>query len=239
MARQPGPRPVSTPRTIRPGSGWVPWLASLLALAMLYHFWPLLDLQVALALRASRQTTASDQWFWVQASYHAVPWIGRLLLVACVLALWGPRVLRATTPRARRTAISLLAALLIGLTLIVNLTLKEVWGRARPHQVTALGGTEAYTPPLQPAQGCRSNCSFTSGHAATGFALICVGALGSLRRRRLWWAMGSAIGLLVGAGRMLQGDHFLGDVLFSWLILWGVALGIRSVALRWRRRHKP
>lgn len=222
------------PIGFRNGWGW--WLGAVILLALVYEVWPQLDLQLASWLFVLKQNHATDQWPWVQASYHAVPWLGRMLLVGCLLCLWGPGGLRATTPRTRRSAMSLLAGLLIGLTLIVNLTLKEVWGRARPHQVAELGGSQRYTPPLHPGDGCSSNCSFTSGHAATGFVLICMGALGSVHRRRLWWLAGSACGFMVGAGRMLQGDHFLGDVLFSWLILWGIALGVRAVTLRWRWR---
>ena len=37
---------------------------------------------------------------------------------------------------------------------------------------------------------------------------------------------------------MLQGDHFMGDVLFSWLILWALAWLMQQVALRLRLRRQ-
>lgn len=225
-------------RSLRVAAGR--WLAVFFLVVLVYAVWPTLDLQVAAALHAPPAGFIGQDWTWVQAAYHAVPWLGRALLVGVLLALWGPRAVRAVSPRARRTALGLLVGLLAGLTVVVNLTLKEVWGRARPHQIHEFGGAQHYTSPLQPASGCESNCSFTSGHAATGFVLICAGALAGTRRRRLWWAAGTLAGAVVGAGRMLQGDHFLGDVLFSWLILWALAWWLRQVVirLRWQRTRR-
>jgi len=214
------------------------WLAVFSSVVLLYAVWPTLDLRVAQSLHAPPGGFVGSHWAWVEAAYHGVPWLGRALLIVVVLALWGPRALRAASPRARRMAAGLLIGLLVGLTVVVNLTLKEYWGRARPHQVSEFGGPQSYTSPLQPASGCDSNCSFTSGHAATGFVLICVGAMTSARRRRQWWLIGTLAGAVAGAGRMLQGDHFLGDVLFSWLILWAVAWLTHQAALRLRLRRR-
>lgn len=214
------------------------WLAVFGLVVLVYAVWPTLDLRVAAALHVPPDGFPGGHWAWVQASYLAVPWLGRGLLVLALLALLGPRALRARSPRARRTAMGLLIGLLVGLTLVVNLTLKEYWGRARPHQIHEFGGSQHYTSPLQPASGCDSNCSFTSGHAATGFVLICAGALAGVRRRRQWWLIGTLAGAVVGAGRMLQGDHFMGDVLFSWLILWALAWLMQQVALRLRLRRQ-
>jgi len=214
------------------------WLAVFAVVALVYGVWPTLDLRLADALHDPSSGFIGRDWGWVLASYHAVPWFGRLLLLGVLLCLWGPRTVRLVSPRARRAATGLLVALLVGLTLVVNLTLKETWGRARPHQVSEFGGSRQYTPPLQPASQCQRNCSFTSGHAATGFALIGAGALAGARRRRHWWLLGTAAGAIIGAGRMLQGDHFLGDVLFSWLILWALAWLLRLVWLHLALRRR-
>ena len=72
----------------------------------------------------------------------------------------------------RRLAIFLLVVLFVGPGLIVNGIWKEHWGRARPFEVQNFGGEHQYTPPMQPAQECDTNCSFVSGHAAMGFYWI-------------------------------------------------------------------
>jgi lipid A 4'-phosphatase len=76
-----------------------------------------------------------------------------------------------------------------------------------------------------------------SGHAGTGFVLIAVGALATTRTRRRWIAIGWTAGLLLGFIRMAQGGHFLGDVLFGGLLLWGCAWAIRWCYVRWRARR--
>ena len=76
------------------------------------------------------------------------------------------------------------ASALLASQLLAHGVLKENWGRARPVQVSQFGGEASFTPPWQPTSECRRNCSFVSGHAGTGFALITLGALAAPRRRR-------------------------------------------------------
>ena len=80
-----------------------------------------------------------------------------------------------------------------------------------------------------------------SGHAAAGFALMAVGLFGSRRTRWRWWALGALAGSVIGAGRIVQGRHFLADIVFCMLALWLVAvllrlLWLRVVLLKRRRR---
>lgn len=137
-----------------------------------------------------------------------------LLLLALITAQWIPAWrLRGQ----RRAAIYLLLLLLTGPGLLVNAGVKENWGRARPREVTEFGGHQTFTPALIPAAQCEHNCSFVSGHAALGFYLI---GMAWVTRQRRWLAAGIALGMLVGAGRILQGGHFLGDVIFSFWIVY-------------------
>jgi membrane-associated PAP2 superfamily phosphatase len=43
--------------------------------------------------------------------------------------------------------------------------------------------------------------------------------------------------LAIGLVRMIQGGHFASDVLFACLVIWGVGITIRRVALIWRLRR--
>lgn len=214
------------------------WLALLLALLLIYVVWPGLDLPVSAWFYRPDSGFWIDDLPWVQAVHHTVPWVGRLLLVGS-LAGWllGRFGRRPGLRRLSRPAAALFLGLVFGLGLLAHGVLKEHWGRARPVQVSQFGGTAAYTPPWQPAAQCQRNCSFVSGHAGTGFALIALGTLGTVRSRRRWLVLGWSAGLLLGALRIAQGGHFLSDVLFGGLLLWGTSLAIRAGWTRWRLRR--
>ena len=62
--------------------------------------------------------------------------------------------------------------LFINLILIINIFLKNFWGRARPGDVLELGGKDDFSSWYQISDACTSNCSFVSGDASVGFALI-------------------------------------------------------------------
>lgn len=214
------------------------WLALLLALLLIYVVWPGLDLPVSAWFYRTDSGFWIDDQPWVQAVHHTVPWVGRLLLVGS-LAVWllGHFGRRTELRRLRRPAAALFLGLVLGLGLLAHGVLKENWGRARPVQVSQFGGEASFTPPWQPTSECRRNCSFVSGHAGTGFALIALGALAAPRRRRFWLVTGWSAGLLLGALRIAQGGHFLSDVLFGGLLLWGTSLAIRACWTRWRLRR--
>jgi membrane-associated phospholipid phosphatase len=76
---------------------------------------------------------------------------------------------------------------------------------------------------------CPSNCSFVSGHAALGFSLVAFAFLfppGDMRRRVTVAAL--AIGTVIGLGRIAQGAHFLSDVVYAGLLVYGT-----TAALYW------
>jgi membrane-associated PAP2 superfamily phosphatase len=212
------------------------WLALSLICIMVYAVWPTLDLQVALWFYTPSVGFDADRWPWVPVWHMSVPWVGRLILVCSVLVWTLGR--RFTTPATRRKALALTLCLIVGLWLIMHAGFKDNWGRARPSQVSALSGTQTYTSPLLPSTGCERNCSFMSGHAGTGFVLIAIGALATTRIRRRWLIIGWTAGLALGFIRMAQGGHFLGDVLFGGLLLWGCAWSTRWFYVHWRARRR-
>ena len=63
---------------------------------------------------------------------------------------------------------------IINLLIIINLLLKNIWGRARPGDILELGGKESFSPWYQISNACNTNCSFVSGDAGVGFYLIAV-----------------------------------------------------------------
>jgi lipid A 4'-phosphatase len=155
---------------------------------------------------------------WVQALYGLFAVLQLPILAVLLLGLLGGWV-DSRLARQRRTLLFLLFSLLLGPGLMVNEVLKNHWGRARPVQVTEFGGTAQYTPPWQPSDQCEKNCSMSSGHAALGFYPLAL-AWVLRRQRRLWVTAGLISGAWVGLGRILQGGHFLSDVLVSGAIVW-------------------
>ena len=117
----------------------------------------------------------------------------------------------------RMAALFVVALLALGPGLIVNTVFKDHWGRPRPSDIVQFGGTQTYRSfwhPGSPDQGR----SFPSGHAAVGFFLMAPFFV--LRRKAPGWARralvaGILYGSLMGLGRMIQGGHFLTDVIWS------------------------
>jgi membrane-associated PAP2 superfamily phosphatase len=212
------------------------WFVLTLICMAVYLFWPELDLQVATWFYTPGVGFDAARWPWVHAWHMSVPWVGRAMLLVCLLLLvFG---LRGLKPAMRRKTWALLIGLVLGLWLILHVGFKDNWGRARPSQITALGGAQIYTSPLVPSAACDTNCSFMSGHAGTGFVLMTLGALATTRTRRRWIAIGWTAGLILGFIRMAQGGHFLGDVLFGGLLLWGCAWSTRWCYVHWRARRR-
>ena len=194
-------------------------LLMLAACVALFTVFPTLDLDVAALMYDPASGFRWGDAPLVQLSYQifkakVIGWVVIGLLLYSLAAWFGRRIPAAR----RRAALFLLLMIIAGPILLVNSGLKDHWGRARPIQVTQFGGERIYTPPLVPATQCDKNCSFVSGHAAAGFALI--GVYWVTRRRR-WLVAGIALGSAVGLGRMLQGAHFLSDIVFAF---WAVYL---------------
>ncbi len=121
-------------------------------------------------------------------------------------------------------------SLAIGPGLVSNSILKENSGRARPAHIVEFGGERTFTPALVPADQCRRNCSFVSGHAAAGFFLVTFAFLVAPGRWRRW-AFAGTLGLaaVIGASRILQGRHFLSDVVFAGFICVGIAWALYAL----------
>ena len=150
------------------------------------------------------------------ALYEYGEWPGLLLAVGALGALllglvWQP------ARRYRLASAFLVLLYLIGPGLLVNVTLKEYWGRPRPADIVEFGGTRDFRQPWQIRTVDRRN-SFPSGHASVAFYLAAPWFLLRSTRKRAaygWLSVGVGFGLLVGAARMAQGAHFLSDVLWS------------------------
>jgi lipid A 4'-phosphatase len=117
-----------------------------------------------------------------------------------------------------RKIIYLVFALIIGPGLVVNILFKDNVGRARPSQIKEFGGNKDFTKIFKITDNCHKNCSFTSGHAALGFYLTAFAYVIRKYRKNIFYT-GLTTGLLIGSARIIQGGHFLSDVLFSGVVV--------------------
>lgn len=161
--------------------------------------------------------------FWVGLLYDMVhPLAAILVLGLLCLLIYNLVRRRAVGPFDIRAVLFILAVLAVGPGLVVNVVFKDHWGRARPRDIAEFGGSRTFTPAFVVSDQCERNCSFPSGHASLPFAFV---ALGFLLRRRRWavYAGAAAFGGLVGFGRIVQGAHFLSDVVFAGVFVFLVA----------------
>jgi len=172
--------------------------------------------------------------FWLDVVMHhwtkyVVVTLGCLVLAALVLSF----VLPAFGNR------RILLFLLLALTLApLSVTAgKAVSNSHCPWDVEDFGGLVPYTPlfaPL-PADIEPGHC-FPAGHASTGFALMAFYFAGyALRKPRaariaLWTA--AAAGLVLGAGRVLQGAHFVSHVVWAGVFCWMVTVLLYVLVLQ-------
>jgi lipid A 4'-phosphatase len=201
------------------------YLGLVAAATALFLLLPQADLATSALFYDPQSGFALAGWGPVQAISAAVPWLVRAVLVlAAGAALWLAAVGRPLWRLDRKAIVFIVAALALGPGLLTNTVLKDHWGRARPSQIAAFGGTAQFTAAPLPAAQCNRNCAFVSGHAALGFSFVGF-ALMLPRGRRRAGAQAATLGFgaLVGLGRIAAGAHFLSDVVFAGLLVYGTS----------------
>ena len=123
--------------------------------------------------------------------------------------------------------------LVVGPGILVNILGKELWGRPRPANCIEMGGLNSYQSvltvnPLSPHK------SFPSGHAATGFHLCTLSILFRKKWRSASFCIFLIWGTLISIARILQGGHFVSDIIGSIVIVI-----LTSIALYPRKYLNP
>ena len=163
-------------------------------------------------------------------------WVATLLVAPALAAL----LIKLILPRRKllvsgRAIVFLIATLALAPGLIVNVFLKDHWGRPRPIDVTQFGGTDHFVAWWDPRGGCPNNCSFVSGDVAGAFWTIAPAALAPPQWRALGLGAALALGTGMAALRVMAGGHFVSDTVFAgvftFLIIW-IAHGL---IYRWPR----
>jgi lipid A 4'-phosphatase len=216
---------------------WLPELIVLILLAVgtiiLFSF---TDLDI-ISLHPFYQPSSANPWprgnepLW-SLLYRSAPWVtGSLAVVGTILVVIG--LLRDGSKQVRTYGFFILLCVAIGPGLIINVALKDHWGRPRPRQIIEFGGKFEYVQPFVPAAA--RGKSFPCGHCSVGFLY----ALGwwVWRRRHPRMAVvslvtGLTLGTFLGLGRMATGAHFLSDAVWSALIAFIVAHVLYYYVLR-------
>ena len=220
-------------------------------------FWPMLGLVIAsMVIRATDFDLLVASQFYDRANKSwtyelAQPWltiyrqgtlpsfvVGIAGAIVAVFGEWAlPRSQWRNSSRMRRAGLFLGLMLLIGPGLIVNVGFKNFWGRPRPIQCTVFDGEKAFLPVGTWAREPSRNSSFPSGHAAVAFYLMAPGFVVGKRRPLLSAAFflgGTAFGLGMGLTRVVQGGHFVSDVLWA-----GALVYLTGTTLSWLILRNP
>lgn len=230
------------------GHDEAPWIwGVLLVCVAIFATVPELDLSVTRHLYTPGLGFIHAHDPLVLASYHWTPLVGRTILVAlAALALLSPLLARpmrwlrqgeslaqrCQTSWRRMAAVAVLCGVL-GPGLIVEVWFKNEIGRPRPVQITQFGGDHAFVGVFEHGDNPENHRSFVSSHAAAGFWLISLGLTSGPVWRRRWLFIGIACGAAIGLGRMMQGGHFLSDIIFAFYAVW-IPCEVIAALERWR-----
>ena len=153
---------------------------------------------------------------WADFLYVVFKHMPKFILPILLFAMIYPQFKKAYKS-AQKKATFLFVVLLIGPGIIVHLVFKDHWDRPRPRDVVQFQGEKEFNPAFIMADQPGKNKSFASGHASMGFFFIAFAWIA--RQRRYFW-LGMTIGGLVSLGRMVQGGHFLTDILTAAFVVY-------------------
>lgn len=124
----------------------------------------------------------------------------------------------------RKVGLFLVLTMLIAPGLLINVVLKDHWGRPRPRNTVEFGGKYNYEKVLS-IDISSPGYSFPCGHASMGFYLFIPWFL--LRKKKSGWAglsltVGLFFGLAIGIARIAQGGHYTSDVIIAGILVYWI-----------------
>lgn len=206
------------------------WLLPLFFLLLLTPFTPWLDLSIATLFYDPHPSVnhfiSNSTLDWIY-TYALIP--GQLLATGAVLVFLLSYLI-SSWKKWRSPSLVLILTLAIGAGFVSHVLLKDHWGRPRPKQVDHFGGAQPFRPYYKPNffHQPEPSKSFVCGHCTMGFYFFALALVGKrLKSPLLYWGsfiFALGLGTLLGIGRMMQGGHFLSDVLWAGVIMWLAAL---------------
>ena len=178
-----------------------------------------------LDLFISSQAYQGDRQFFLQSLDLIVlifrkgllPLLIIYLLILPFLSLFLPiKVIYFNYNLKLKESVYMFCSVCFNLVVVVNILLKDMWGRARPNDIMQFGGKESFTPWFEPSSSCNSNCSFISGDASVGFSLI---ILYFLTKNKIFLWISLFFGFSLGSIRIMEGGHFISDIIMANFII--------------------
>ncbi len=199
--------------------------------SFLFHYFPQIDILV------SSLFYNSEQGFYLKPHPIAIFFHrGVPILCACAALVVGFLALkkflatRSLRPKTYIKFIYFILVCLLGAGFVVHTVVKDNFNRSRPKSVYEFGGEHTFTPAFVVGNQCQSNCSFVSGHAAAGFMFFGLAFLyNDKKRKRVYTVLGLAMGSLFGAERIIEGAHYLSDVVFAGFVMYMVAYALAKI----------
>ncbi len=193
--------------------------------------WPNVDVELARAAMIPADSAMRSLLLPLREACRITPYL-LFCGVAIVLTVRASRA-RARASAAWRKLIFVSLTLALGPGLAVNAGLKSYSHRPRPAQTIEVGGGDMPFRPFFRFDGaCSSNCSFSSGEAASAFWTSAPALLAPPAYRAAATAVALGFGAIVSAQRMALGAHFLSDVAFSALVVLMLTLIARRVIFK-------
>lgn len=163
-------------------------------------------------------------------------WVGTIIVVPVLAAL----VFKLILPKHKllipgRAVVFLIATLALAPGLVVNVLLKDHWGRPRPIDVTQFGGDQHFVAWWDPRGDCPKNCSFVSGDVSGAFWTLAPAALVPPPWRALAYGAALALGTAMAALRIAAGAHFLSDTVFAGVFTFLIIWIVHGLIYRWPR----
>jgi membrane-associated PAP2 superfamily phosphatase len=161
-------------------------------------------------------------------------WVVTALVAPAAVALAVKLVLPFTRMlMSGRAVLFLIATLILGPGLLVNVTMKDYWPRSRPIDVPEFSGSERFVPWWDPRGTCPKNCSFVAGESAGAFWTLAPAALAPPPWRPLAYMAALVFGSAVGALRIAFGGHFFTDVVFAGVFMFLIVWLVHGAIYRW------
>lgn len=197
-------------------------IAALLICLIVFMSFPMLDMQTTHAFYDADKGFIYNQFPWLNLVRRFIYFaLVAFYVVAIIGGLHAWKTLTPVIGFSWDKWFYLMASTLLGPVMLVNVTLKGNWGRARPRDIADFGNaTNQYTDFWRIADECSTNCSFTSGEVA-GIAMLMI-SLALLVGRRMKIAvlfLGGMICAITAWLRIAIGAHFLSDTIMAVILM--------------------
>lgn len=168
---------------------------------------------------------------WFNVARRIFVWIVySLMLILTINIIWS---LICKNRRILNASAFVLLFFAIGPGLMVNVILKNHFGRPRPTYITQFNGKENYQKPWLISRQCDTNCAFPAGEPSTAFALFSFLIFFRKSKHRCLLGFFLTINwIFFSYIRIAQGGHFLSDVLIGAALLGMLQESLSKIMLR-------